>query len=193
VSVDPRLVAAFQRQLAQRRGERVGWKVGAGEAERIGETLSVGHLTSETLLDPGATYDTRGARLHVDAEVAVVIGDGYTAALELVDLGNEGTGAENVVATNIFHRAVAFGPARRELPPGLTGRLLVNGEVRVEGTVTNVLDRIREAAAVLAAAGERLEPGDRIITGSVVQVPVQSGDEVTADFGPLGSVTVRLA
>ena len=36
--------------------ERVGWKLGVGERERIGGELAVGHLTSATRLDPGATY-----------------------------------------------------------------------------------------------------------------------------------------
>jgi len=48
-------------------------------------------------------------------------------------------------------------------------------------------------APALAAVGERFEPGDRVITGSVVQVPVQPGDEVTADFGSLGQVSLRIA
>ena len=39
----------------------------------------------------------------------------------------------------------------------------------------------------------RLRPGDRVITGSVVQVQVQQGDDVVADFGLLGRVQVSLA
>jgi len=40
--------------------------------------------------------------------------------------------------------------------------------------------------------GERLEAGDRIITGSVVQVPIKGGDQVTADLGPLGRVEITI-
>jgi hypothetical protein len=189
--IDARLVAALRRQLAARRGGRVGWKLGVGDAERIGDTLSVGHLTTTTLLEDGAAYDTAGAELHADAEIAVVVGVGYAPALELVDLHNAGAGAETVVATNIFHRAVAFGHTADGLPS--QGALLLNGVVQASESVPDVGERIRSAQQVLAAVGERFEPGDRVITGSVVQVPVQPGDEVTADFGSLGQVSLRIA
>jgi 2-keto-4-pentenoate hydratase len=41
--------------------------------------------------------------------------------------------------------------------------------------------------------GERLRAGDRLITGSVVQVPIARGDEVIADIGPLGRVKLTTA
>jgi hypothetical protein len=41
--------------------------------------------------------------------------------------------------------------------------------------------------------GERLEPGDRLITGSVVQVPLGDGDRVIADLGSLGRVELAIA
>jgi 2-keto-4-pentenoate hydratase len=46
---------------------------------------------------------------------------------------------------------------------------------------------------VLGAGGERLRAGDRVITGSVVQLQVAPGDEVIADFGTLGRVGVTVA
>ena len=189
--IDPRLVAALRVQLAARHGERVGWKLGAGDSERLGDTLSVGHLTTTTLLEDGATYDSAGAELHADAEIAVVVGVGYAPALELVDLHNSDAGAETVVATNIFHRAVAFGQTADRLPS--EGALLVNGVERARARVPDVGERMRSAEQVLRAVGERFEPDDRVITGSVVQVPVRAGDEVTADFGSLGRVSLRVA
>jgi 2-keto-4-pentenoate hydratase len=41
--------------------------------------------------------------------------------------------------------------------------------------------------------GERLRAGDHVITGSVVQVPIDRGDEVIADIGPLGQVKLTTA
>jgi 2-keto-4-pentenoate hydratase len=41
--------------------------------------------------------------------------------------------------------------------------------------------------------GERFRRGDRVITGSVVQVPVDEGDDVVADFGVLGRAQVAIA
>jgi 2-keto-4-pentenoate hydratase len=119
---------------------------------------------------------------------------GYAAALELVDLDNAPGNAEDIVATNIFHRAFALGGSARELPPLVEARLLVDGDVRATGQAPNTFaERIRTAAGILHAVGERLEPGDRVITGSVVQVAVRRGDAVTADFGPLGQIALELA
>jgi 2-keto-4-pentenoate hydratase len=130
LEVDPRLAAAL----------------------RPGPVL--GHLTSATLLAPGATFRADGVvALHTDAEVFVELGAGgtiagYGAALELCDLGPP-DGAEAIVASNVFHRA--------------------------------------------EDVGERLRAGDRIITGSVVQVPLGPADQVSADFGAPGLVGARLS
>jgi hypothetical protein len=195
VSVDPRLVAAVKEQLARRpRGAtRVGWKVGAGKHERIGDGLVVGNLTSATLLSPGATYFSGGAELHVDAEVAVEVGRGYAAALEIVDLSG-GDDAEEIVAANVFHRAVAFAPTQPALPDEIEASVAVNGNLeRTRHAEFAPDERVREIADILAAAGERLEDGDRVITGSIVQVWVRAGDDVVADLGGLGTVKLSIA
>jgi 2-keto-4-pentenoate hydratase len=132
--VDPRLVSALTAQLGLWRvalaegAERVGWKLGVGDAERIGEGPVIGHLTSATQLEPGAAYRAEGVvDLRADAEVALRLGAdvgpdvdretaaaaiaGFGAALELVDLGAPPPGnPEHIVATNIWHRAFALGP-----------------------------------------------------------------------------------
>ncbi|HEV3397858.1 MAG TPA: hypothetical protein VG693_01040, partial [Actinomycetes bacterium] len=41
--------------------------------------------------------------------------------------------------------------------------------------------------------GRALQPGDRVITGSVVQVPVHRGDRVVTDLGLLGRVELTVA
>ncbi len=204
-AIDPRLAAALAVQLERWRATvdagatRVGWKLGVGDAERIGNELALGHLTSATLLEPDASYSAAGAGdLRADAEVAFEVGPGQAitgvgVALELVDLAGPGD-PEAVVAANIFHRAVAFGPFRLPpLPTGLRGRLLVNHRPAESAPVADgVAGRVAAAARVLAAMGERLRPGDRIITGSVVQVPVRPGDRVAADLGPLGRVELSI-
>jgi hypothetical protein len=200
VSVDPRLVAALRQQLERRppAAGRVGWKYGSGDSERIGGEIAVGHLTTETLLTEGSIYRGGGGDLHADAEVAIEVGDdgGIRAsapAVELVDLARGGT-PEEVVACNDFHCAVAFGRFVDSLPPGLEGALAVNGEVQDAGPApTDVRQRVAAVARVLAAVGEVLRPGDRVITGLVAQVPVRSGDEVVADFGALGRVGITVA
>jgi hypothetical protein len=200
VTVDPRLVAALREQLARRpaAGGRVGWKYGSGDAERIGGEIAVGHLTEATTLADGSTYRGGGRDLHADAELAVELGDGqtirrYGPALEIVDLARRGT-PEEIVATNDFHCAVAFGRFVETLPARLEGALVINGERRAAAPAPmDLAGRVAAVERVLAAIGEALEPGDRVITGLIVQVPVASGDEVVAELGPLGGVGVTIA
>lgn len=82
-----RLREAMRKQLAVRDtllrdgADRVGWKLGIGDRERIEGSIAVGHLTSRTLLAPGSAYVAGGAvDLRADAELAVRIGGGYAAA-----------------------------------------------------------------------------------------------------------------
>jgi 2-keto-4-pentenoate hydratase len=46
---------------------------------------------------------------------------------------------------------------------------------------------------LLDSAGERLQAGDSLITGSVVQIRVEPGDEVIADLGPLGRAAATVS
>ena len=200
MTVDLRLVSALRRQLAARPAgaARVGWKYGAGDGERIGGEIAVGHLTSATALEGGSTYRGGGSDLHADAELAVEVGDGgaivgYAAALEVVDLAGDDS-PEDVVARNVWHRAVAFGPFADAPPAGLAGALFVNDERRdAAAAPADVGERVAAVSRVLEAVGERLEPGDRLITGLIVNTPVASGDEVVADLGELGRVGLRIA
>ena len=53
---------------------------------------------------------------------------------------------------------------------------------------------VRLVADFLAPRGEGLEAGDWILSGACTSpLRVEAGDEVRADFGPLGSVSVRFA
>ena len=211
-TIDPRLAAALADQFRQWRvtlrdgAERVGWKLGVGDRERIGDELAIGHLTSATCLDPDAAYHADGdADLHADAEVVFELGRdldpddpaavheaiaGIGVALEIVDLARPPDDPVSVVAANVFHRAVAFSPFQPTPPAGrIQGRLIVNSRVQASAWVAdNIADRVGAAARLLGAMGERLQAGDRIITGSVVQVPVKVGDQVIADMGVLGRV-----
>lgn len=204
-AVDPRLASALAEQHARRRAafergaRHVGWKLGLGDRERIGGEIAVGHLTSETVLEPGGVYRVAPEEeLHADAEAAVVLGSGgeiagYGAALELVDLAPVPGGAEAVVAANVFHRAVAFAELASAPVPGLEVRVTVDGAERARGRWPDDLpQRVAAAARVLAAAGERLRAGDRIITGSIVQVPVVGGGEVVAEFGARAAARLRV-
>ena len=202
--VDERLRFALQQQLLEWRAElatgaeRVGWKIGRGtEAEPWGPV--VGHLTSATRLEPGAAFDASGTTdLRVDAELAVEVGEdghavGFAAALELVDLDRPADEVDSVVTSNLFHRAFVLSASLPHLPDALEARIVVDGEIRGEGAAAAydpaLLERVSE---LLGSAGERLEPGDRVITGAVVQVPVAPGNEVAVELGDLGRLSVTI-
>lgn len=201
--IDERLTFALQQQLLEWRAElatgaeRVGWKIGRGtEAEPWGPVL--GHLTSATRLDPGGAFHAAGTiDLRVDAELAIEVGPdgepgGFAAALELVDLDRPADDVEAVVAANVFHRAFVLSSSVPQLPDPLRARVLVDGVPRAEGAAAYEPTLLRRAAELLAAAGERLEPGDRVITGAIVQVPVAAGNDVEVDLGDLGRLSVSI-
>jgi hypothetical protein len=100
---------------------------------------------------------------------------------------------EAIVAANVFHCAFVLGAT---VPPivldRVVGRLVVDGETRDEAPAEDVDDRLAAAARIVAAGGDGLLAGDRIITGSIVQVPVAPGSRVVADLGPLGSVGLEI-
>jgi hypothetical protein len=82
--IDPRLASALASQLESQRmalhagAERVGWKLGIGSRERIGDDFVVGHLTSATRLRSGATYragDAVTLCADADAEVALELAE----------------------------------------------------------------------------------------------------------------------
>jgi 2-keto-4-pentenoate hydratase len=71
-------LAALREQLARRNellragSRRVGWKLGVGERERLEGSIAVGHLTSATCYDDGASVVlTDSGVLHADVEIAV--------------------------------------------------------------------------------------------------------------------------
>ena len=78
--------------------ERVGWKLGMGERERIGAGPVIGHLTSATRLPSGAALDVSElAAPYADAEVALVIGEDVAP-----DTGPGGRGGRD---RRVRHRA----------------------------------------------------------------------------------------
>jgi 2-keto-4-pentenoate hydratase len=218
VDVDPRLTVALSVQFRQWReclnagAERVGWKLGVGDRERIGSGPVIGYLTSQTQIQTGATYDAGAVvALHADAEIALELGRdiepdadretarqaiaGFGAALELVDLDPQADDPQSIVAANVFHRAFVLGTLGRHLrPEAVQGRLLVNGEMCAQAAASHdPSESVLSAALLLASMGERLQAGDCLITGSVVQVPIEPGDHVIADLGVLGSAKATIA
>jgi hypothetical protein len=83
-----------------------------------------------------------------------VIG-GAGAALEIVDLARPPDDPVAVVAANVFHRTVTFGPFQPAQPAGgIQGRLLVNGRTRTSAlapAAEELAGRVGAAARLLGA------------------------------------------
>jgi 2-keto-4-pentenoate hydratase len=192
-----------RREILAQGAEPIGWKVGFNVPE-IQQKLGIdaplaGFLTTDSLIEDG--WDEYP--VVAESEVAVELGeDGRSIvallpAIELADPPDLELELEQILAGNIFHRAVAFGPRVETEAPG-AGRILVNGEeqhsLSAEQTAANLKAMVEAVAARLEAAGEQLRPGERIITG-VLAPPheAKEGDTVRLELDALGVVEVRFS
>ena len=192
-----------RREILAQGAEPLGWKVGFNVPE-IQQKLGIdaplaGFLTTDSLIEG----EWNEYPVVVESEVAVEIGDdgrsiaALLPALELADPPDLDLEIEQILAGNIFHRAVAFGPRVETTEPG-AARILVNGEekhsIDAERTGANLKAMVEAVATRLEAAGEELRPGERIITG-VLAPPheAQEGDTVRLELEALGSVELRFS
>jgi 2-keto-4-pentenoate hydratase len=195
-----------RRETLARQAQPVGWKVGFNAPE-IQQKLGIdaplaGFLTTNGLLEDGAEWSLGDAgEVIVESEVGVELGDDARSivallpALELADPPDLSQDVDTILAGNIFHRAVAFGPRVEADAPG-AGRILVNGQVQheidAERAGANLEAMVEAVAARLEAADEQLSPGERIITG-VLAPPhkAEAGDVVRLELEALGAVELR--
>jgi 2-keto-4-pentenoate hydratase len=198
-----RALLTRRRELLAQGAEPVGWKIGMNvreTQERLGIDAPIaGFLTTDSLVEePWDEYP-----VVVESEVALEVGsDGRSIAalfpaLEIADPPDLDLPVEQILAGNIFHRAVAFGPRVETQDPG-AARILVNGEeqhtVPADQTGERLEAMVQAAAARLAAADEELRPGDRIITG-IIAPPHDAapGDTVRLELEELGGVELRFS
>jgi len=207
---DDAAAAGMRRQLAHRTellaggAEPLGWKVGFNVPalqDKLGIAGPVaGFLSTAGLIEDGGRFPTAGGSFVAEPEVAVEIGpDGRAIvallpAIEVAATPDLDLGIEAIVAGNVFHRAVAFGPRVETGAPG-AARVLVNGEeteaVPAERTGAALTAMVEAVAARLEEAGEELRPGECIITGVIAPPPsVSAGDRVRLEFEALGAVEV---
>ncbi|MDW5594512.1 fumarylacetoacetate hydrolase family protein [Conexibacter stalactiti] len=222
---DPRIAAGMARQLAARAaalrdGARpLGWKVAlttaasqraAGLDQRV-----VGHLTDRTLLADGAEVAIGGwSRAMIEGELAITLGadlppgadeaaaaaaiGALSAAIELVDVTLPLDAVEEVIAGDVFHRAVMLGPPQASRhggdDTGISVRASLDGvEVAREDDPRAVIgapvDVVRFVADELARHGERLSAGDVVIAGSAIPLtPVAPGQRLRVEVAPLGAL-----
>jgi 2-keto-4-pentenoate hydratase len=196
-----------RRELLAQGAEPVGWKVGFNihaVQEKLGLDGPVaGFLTTDGLLEDGAEVSLEQGPLIVESEVAVELAEDARSiaallpALEVASAPDLDQDVETILAGNIFHLSVAFGPRIETTAPG-AGRILVNGEVEHElapaDTAGHLEQMIEATARRLAAAGQELAPGDRIITG-ILAPPhaARAGDRVRLELENLGGVELLFA
>ena len=201
---------AYQQQLGHWRATlhsgagRIGWKIGLNVPavqDKLGIDRSViGHLTTATLLGADGAHSLAGAQKPMaEPEIAIQVGPdgtiaGLAPAIEVADIDRSLDDVGQIVAANVFHRAVAIGPSvQLSSAEGIEALLTLNGE-QVGSADAHAIDLgaiITLVDDTLRAAGESLEAGDRIIAGSLTQpAPVEPGDTATVDLGPIGRLEV---
>ncbi|HEX3318371.1 MAG TPA: hypothetical protein VHR88_10145 [Solirubrobacteraceae bacterium] len=197
----------WRASLAESGTERVGWKVGLN-APPVMQALElerpvIGWMTSNTALEPPADVATAGTtKLGAEPELAITVGaDGGVAglgpAIELVDVDQPFEDLTAILAADIFHHGVLFGPVSAARPlEGITARIGRDGtpeaELDLAEKVGDPADTIALVRGRLEEMGEALQPGDRIIAGSLTPIQwAEPGAELVLDMGPLGSVAVR--
>lgn len=216
----------MRRMLANRaehlgRGERtIGWKLGFGAPswlEKFGlDGPLVGFLPESRRHPSGASVSCRGwVNPVAEPEIAVYLGSdvddpvraadaisGLGAAIELADVDPPPEDIADVLAGNIFHRAVIFGepdPTRSDGGvAGLRARVTRGSSEMadtsdLESLTGEIVSILGHAAALLGSVGESLRAGEVVIMGSVVPpVPVRPGDEITFELAPLLPISVRV-
>jgi 2-keto-4-pentenoate hydratase len=196
-----------RREILAHGAEPVGWKVGfniSAAQDKLGiDGPLAGFLSSNGLLEDGAEVSLDDGPVVVESEVAVELGPDARSivallpALEVADPPDLDQDVETILAGNIFHRAVVFGPRVETNEPG-AGRVLVNGEVEhvmAPGeTSAHLVEMVEAVRKRLAAVDEDMLPGQRIITG-VLAPPhaAHPGDRVRLELDLLGGVELVFA
>jgi 2-keto-4-pentenoate hydratase len=198
---------------------RLGWKVCVNERgaqRRLGLSGPfAGFLDGARRISSGGVCATPAAGA-VEPEIAIRIGAAVgggaalaearraiaalAPALEIVDYTRGAHSLEGVVESSSFHFGVVLGEPRPGASAPAIGadcpRLVQNGARAGKPDASLVPADLGEivllVAGSLARRGERLEAGDWILSGACTPpVRVAAGDEVSADFGALGTVAVR--
>lgn len=200
-----------------------GWKVGLTSAamqEMMGvDQPDGGYLLESMVVSSGAQLRAdRFIQPRVEAEMAFLLKSGlqgpgvtrhevleatqaFAPALELIDsrIVDWRIGIVDTVADNASSGMAVIGDwaDADDVRPEEIGVSLAIGPEIVRGYGDAVLGHPAEAVAwlagILAQSGERLEPGDVVLPGSVARaVPVAAGQAAYATFDRLGEVSVSL-
>ena len=213
---------ATWRVLLEGGAERIGWKIGLNVPavqRRLGLSSPViGHLTSQTLLDPEEPHSLAGGtRLAIEPEVAIELASdvpreaepaqieqaiaSLSPAIEVVDVDMPFDDLAAILERNVFHRGVVFGARKPISDAGVPDevRVRVERNGREEAAASKpihaeLVGAIRVVAGLLGQFGEHLKAGERIIAGSLTApVPIEPGDRIEVEIKPIGSVSLSFS
>jgi 2-keto-4-pentenoate hydratase len=215
-ALDPRIARGLEAQLRTLRereaaGERrVGWKIALNDP-RVQSALGIerpviGFLASGSSVDPETAHSLDGtAHPAIEPEIAVHVGAGGTIAglgpaLEVIDVDQPFDDLEQVMAGNVFHRAVVLGPVTDGLDrvDGMHARFRCEGEaeqaIDVAASAMPPDEVVALVSGYLGAVGESLRAGDVIIAGSLIPaLPAAPGRRFRLDVDQLGTVALRFS
>ena len=214
---------ARRRELLAAGDEPLGWKVGFGAPASLARLRLagplVGFLLERARVPDGGRVSVAGwVRPVAEPEIAchlardvpagasrdVAAGaiGALGAAIELADVDRTPDDVEEILARNIFQRAVVLGPSdpgrAGGSAAGLAARVLVGGREAgatddVEALTGKLAELVRHVASFLGAFGEELRAGEVVIAGSIVPpLEVAPPTDVRFELAPLGAVSVRL-
>jgi len=197
--MDERVERGMRRQLAGLPADRIGWKI-ALNAPALMDALGLdepglGFLTRARVAE-GEHSLAGSSQPAVEPELVLEAGEGGTvarlgAALEVVDFDRPLDDVEEVMASNIFHRAVAFGALAASVSPG-EAVFRVNEEERaVVSAFEAPADTLAFVSRFLRGLGRELAAGDLVIAGALAPAaPVAPGDVAALEIAGLGSVSL---
>lgn len=154
----------------------------------------LGFVLKDSLRGPGVTLDQAAAAI-----------DAVYPAIEIIDsrIRDWDIKLVDTIADNASCGAIAVSAHPLKLDPAdptglmdVTCSLVIDGEVTGTGTGADVMGHplapLVWLANVLGEQGVALEAGQLILPGSfTVAMPVVANSTATADFGPLGSLTIH--
>ncbi len=178
-------------------------KIFNSPANLLGAAFIFRLLEPEFAFRMGATLAPREAPYR-EAEMAAAVASAHPS-FEVVTSGLEnwmGQGAPSMIADNGVHGALVLGPGTEDWQkldlPGLEVILTVNGSERSRGRGENALGGPLTALTWLAnhlsQRNIALQAGEIVTTGVVTEfLELQVGDEASADYGPLGTISLVIS
>jgi 2-keto-4-pentenoate hydratase len=198
--MDDRVERGMRRQLASAPEDRIGWKM-ALNAPAIMQALGLAEPAlgwlSRARIATGEHALAGSANPAVEPELLLEAGeDGGVArmgaALEVVDLDRPLQEVEEVIAGNVFHRAVALGDLGPVTEPG-EAVFSLNGEERARvAEFEPPAETLAFVDRFLRELGEELRPGELVIAGALAPAAqVAAGDVAELEVARVGAVSLR--